>query len=114
MESLNALEHTILKRVSEKHPAIKSHIPFLRILNREYTGVGMYVNFIYSDEGKSLNPIEPLSDTLSTNERVELPGLKFGLCFVIDITDGKINFIELVTYGEDWDGSILNFSINDI
>lgn len=107
MENLNDLELKILEKVSENYPAIKSHIPFLRILNREYTGVGMYVNFIYSNKDEILNPIEPLNTVLGTNERIGLPGLKYGLCFVIDINNGKINFIELVTYGEEWDGIIL-------
>ena len=110
MENLNDLELTILDKVSEEYPAIKSHIPFLRILNREYTGVGMYINFTYSNEGNFLNPIEPPNTILGTNERIMLPGLEYGLCFAIDIAEGKIGFIELVTYGEKWDGSILNYS----
>ena len=38
-----------------------------------------------------------------------MDGLKDGLNFEIDITDGRINFIEIVSNGESWDGSINNF-----
>jgi hypothetical protein len=109
MENLNDLELKILEKVAENHPAIKNHIPFLRVLNRECTGVGMYVNFTYCNENLILDPIEPLNTVLGTNERIGLPSLKYGLCFVLDINEGKIVFIELVTYGEDWDGSTLNY-----
>lgn len=109
MENLNDLELIILEKAAENHPAIKNHIPFLRVLNRECTGVGVYVNFTYFNENITLDPIEPLNTVLGTNERIGLPGLKYGLCFELDITEGKINFIELATLGEAWNGSTLNY-----
>jgi hypothetical protein len=103
---LNKLETSILERLAKEYPFIKEHIPFLKIDNREYTGVGAYVNFDYDNP----NNIELKSGidnkAISTNERIEIDGLKHGLCYEVDITDGKIKFIELVTFGEEWNGPI--------
>jgi hypothetical protein len=32
--------------------------------------------------------------------------LKFGFSYDIDVRDGKLKFIELVTHGEEWNGII--------
>ncbi|PGH39187.1 MAG: hypothetical protein CRN43_10685 [Candidatus Nephrothrix sp. EaCA] len=107
MEELNKLELSILERLSINYPSIKGHIPFLRVESRENTGVGMYINFSY------INPVEKLLDlgientSICTNEIIEMDGLKYGLGYEVDITDGKIKFIEIFTYGEEWDGDVL-------
>jgi hypothetical protein len=107
MKCLNKLELEILDHVSDKYPMIKSHLPFLQVKNREITGVGIYVNLVYRE-----NPVEKidiLNSSLNSNEIIQMDGLKDGLNYEIDITDGRINFIEIVSNGESWDGSINNF-----
>jgi hypothetical protein len=107
-EELNKLELSILERLAVKYPFIKEHIPFLKVDSRENTGVGMYVNLIYNNpSNKNLNVGEQNS-AISTNETIEIAGLKYGLGYEVDITEGKIKFIELVTYGEEWDGIVPN------
>lgn len=103
MEQLNKLELSILKRLSINYPSIKNHIPDLRVKIRKNTGVGMYINFYYVNEPLSLNIAD---SSISSNETIEMAGLKYGLAYEVDITSGKINFIELVTYGEEWNGEI--------
>jgi len=106
--ALNKLAFSILERLAVKYPFIERHIPFLKINTVEYTGVGMYINFGYN------NPNSPELDfgikdqnlSISTNETIEMDGLKYGLTYEVDITEGQIKFIELVTNGEDWDGKI--------
>jgi hypothetical protein len=44
--------------------------------------------------------------SVSTNEVIQIDGLKYGLTYEVDISDEKIKFIELVTNGEDWDGKV--------
>jgi len=106
MQELNKLEQAIFERLAIEYPFIKEHIPFLKVENRENTGVGMYVNFIYDNpNNKELN-VEIENSVLSTNETIELDGLSYGLSYEVDITDGKVKFIELVTYGEEWDGIV--------
>lgn len=111
MLKLNKLEKSILDRLATKYPNIIFHMPYLEVVSREITGVGMYINFTYSKPiEKSLN-LGAKNISISTNESIELEGLKFGLCYEVDVSEDKIKFIELVTYGEEWDGNILdNFS----
>jgi hypothetical protein len=109
MEALKNFELSVLKRLSKRYPCINSHLPYLSVLSRECTGVGMYINFKYIEKGNQLKAIEPMNGAISTNETIVLANLKHGLCFEVDILNGKINFIELVTYGEEWDGSIQSF-----
>jgi hypothetical protein len=35
-----------------------------------------------------------------------MDGLQYGLGYEVNIMKGKIKFIELFTYGEEWDGII--------
>lgn len=109
MERLNELDLAILHRVANKASFLTDHIAFLKVRDRVVTGIGMYVNFVYSGDWESLKGIDPPNDLLTTNERIEIPNLKYGLGYVVDITEGRINFIEFITYGEEWDGSVPNF-----
>ena len=111
MKKLNTLELAILNRLADKYPSVKLHIPFLQVKTRENTGVGMYVNFSYSGSPVDLKTIEPSMGAISTNDNIEIKGLKFGLGYEVDITDSKINFIEIITYGEEWDGDATDFRI---
>jgi hypothetical protein len=108
MENLNKLEFEILNRVSEKYPKIKSHLPLLKVKNRLATGVGMYINFVYTEE--LFDTLEIMNSTLSLNELIQMQGLDDGLNYEVDITDGRINFIEIVSIGDSWDGAINNFT----
>lgn len=86
------------------------HIPFVRILKRENTGVGLYVNFIYETGIANLDPIIPSNSAISTNELIKMEPLIRGLGYELNITNGKIDFLELVTYDEEWNGAINSFS----
>ncbi len=110
MDDLNKLELSILERLSNKYPEIKNHIPHLKILNRENTGVGMYVNFTYSNE---IEPLNLPDSSISTNENIEIQGLQYGLGYEVDISKGRLNFIEFITYGEQWDGMINDFTLKN-
>lgn len=110
MTSLNNLELSIFERLSAKYPDIKDHIPFLIVISRQITGVGMYVNFTYSDAAR-VKKLLPSNTFISTNDNIQIEGLKDGLGYEVDITDGMIKFIEMYTYGEDWDGNVDTFSI---
>jgi len=111
MESLNKLELDILKRLSKQYSYLSSHIPFLFVKNREYTGVGIYINFGYLQHVPKL-PVTEIN--LGNSEIINItPALKNGLVYELDIKDGKINFIELVTIGEQWDGMFDNYFFSE-
>ena len=106
MENLNKLEVSILKRLAKKFPSINEHLDFIKVENRIITGVGMYINIIYSNPNNLELHLGINNLAISTNERIEIFGLNYGLNYEVDITNGKIKFIELVTNGENWNGEI--------
>jgi len=106
MEKLNKFELSILERLSKKYHGIKNHIPHLRVLNREFTGVGMYVNLCYIDSKELVTNLEILDGAISSNENIEIKGLQNGLGYEVDVSEGRLKFIEIITYGENWDGYV--------
>lgn len=105
---LNKLEYSIIENFAKEYPIIKDHVCLLKVESREDTGGGMYVNFAYKYLDDDLVKLE--DGTLSTNEIIVLDSLKNGLGFVLDISHGLINFIEMFTYGDDlWNGNFNEF-----
>lgn len=110
MEQINELESILLNGLIQKYPSLKSHIPYLVITERKSTGAGLLVNFDYSSSTEELK-FDDINALFSGEENIEIKGLKHGLGYVIDITDGKILYIEFTTYGENWNGKIGDFKI---
>lgn len=106
MKELNNLEKTILERLALKYPSLNYHIPFLEVASREVTGVGMYINFSYTMPVYIGLDLGEGNLSISTSESIVVNGLNHGLCFEVDISGDKVNFLELVTSGEEWDGDV--------
>jgi len=117
--ALSELEFAILRQIAtapkNKHLAIEDHLPFLSVRSREFTGVGMYVNF--EDD----SPSEILSDDLSIKNIpssphiVEMESLRYGLGYALYPENGRLKFLELFTYGDElWDGTFATFSFRDV
>ena len=109
MDSLNNLEIEILQEIikdnKRDYPFLEIHFPFIYVKSREYTGVGIYVNFEYSKyfEFNNLNVLITSSKCLTVDM------LENELSYVLNITNGRIDFLEIVTNGED----VLNNEIID-
>ena len=72
----------------------------LRVVRRENTGAGRYTYF--EDEYKQY-----LHDGTygAQGKLLEMDEVKCGLAFVIDVSAGSINYLEIAVYGnESWDG----------
>lgn len=110
MEQLTHLETTLLKGLTEKYPALESHIPYLKVKDRDITKVGMMVNFEYTNAQNELN-FEDINALFSGGEPIEIKTLKQGLSYVIDVTAGQILYIEFTTYGENWNGKFGDYRI---
>lgn len=112
-EDLNKLEKAIINEIVEfnkkKYSTIRTHVPYLNVKSRENTGVGIFVYFGYSEEGSNLKMDNSEDIYLSSDKSLELDVLKYGLNYELNITNGKIDFLELVTNGEDWDGGYGDF-----
>lgn len=107
--ALNNFELSILEKISVEYPFLKSHVPFLRIRSRQRTGVGMYAGFLYADDIEFLESIPARFSHLSSNSVLRIEGLKYGLSYEIAITNGRMDFLEVVANEEDWDGQHQNF-----
>lgn len=110
MNQLTELESTLLNGLIEKYSILKSHLPFLKVKNRKTTNTGMEVNFEYTNAEGELN-FEDINALFSGGENIEVKGLKQGLGYVIDVTDGQISHLEFTTYGENWSGKFGDFKI---
>lgn len=113
MEDLNLLESTLVTLIIEEHAVryleFVFHIPLLKIKNREFTGVGSYSNFLYSKKIKFDNVIDT---AISSNKSLIIPCLKNELSYELAITNGMINYLEIVTNGnEEWNGDFESFQL---
>lgn len=108
MQELNNLETTLLNGLTEKYPSLKSHLPHLRVTKRQISGFSLYVYFSYVDFSEEPEMVNAL---FSNGEKIEIPSLKDGLSYVIDVTAGLIEHLEFSTYKENWDGTFGNYKI---
>jgi len=110
MHNLTELELQLLSGLIAKYPLLTTHIPFLKVSKRDIKSDGMFVLFEYIDFDNQ--PIaEDMNALFSNEEKIEIKNLKNGLGYVIDITFGKIDYIEFMTYGEKWDGKMTEYKI---
>lgn len=110
MDQLNELESILLDYLIKKYPSLTSHIPHLKVKEREITKSGMIVNFDYTNDEEKLN-FDDINALFSGGENIEIKSLKQGLSYVIDVTDGQILYIEFTTYGENWNGKFGDYKI---
>ena len=111
MQQLNQFETAILEKLSADYPIIKKHIPFLIIKERRTTIGGMYIHLDYLPGSEKLEYIQRMH--LSITGHLKMQGLEDGLIDNLKITNGRIDLMELVTYGEAWDGIIRDFFWED-
>jgi hypothetical protein len=109
---MNELEKAILNEIAKTHSDLKEslskHFSVLRIKNREFTGVGIYVNFEYDNSDLPLIP----KNHLTGNAELKIPNLEFPVNYEIAITNGLISFMELVANGSEWNGKYDGFNLN--
>ena len=110
MNQLNDLESTLLSGLVEKYPSLKSHLPFLKVIERKITKSGMILDFEYTNAEEELF-FDDINALFSNGENIEVKGLKEGLSYVIDVTDGEITSLEFSTYGENWNGKFGDYKI---
>ncbi len=110
MEQLTDLESILLNGLIEKYSSLKSHLPFLKVNERTISKIGMTVNFEYVNIEEELH-FEDINALFRGGENIEVKGLKEGLGYVIDVTDGKIIYLEFTTYGENWTGNFGDYKL---
>jgi hypothetical protein len=108
MEELNELELTLLQGLVIKYPQLAIQIPHLKVNKRQLSGFSLYVYFSYQDFKEEPEMINAL---FSNGEKIMIPELKEGLSYVIDVTAGLIEHLELTSYKENWDGKMSDFQL---
>ena len=112
MEHVNTLENTLLNAMVLKYPALESHLPLLKVKTRSNSTQGVVTEFFYEENTLSFD--ENLNALFSDAKIIQIPELKKGLSYVIDITCGEITGIELNTYEEKWNGKMSAFELVEV
>ena len=108
MEELNELELILLNNLTIKYPVLKSHLNYLKVAERKLNKDSLIVTLAYEDFKGNFEDINAL---FSNGENIEVKGLKEGLSYVIDVSDGEITSIEFNTYNEKWNGKFDDYKI---
>ncbi|MCB9831099.1 MAG: hypothetical protein H6807_01390 [Planctomycetes bacterium] len=99
------LEAAVLRAIMEQDPTLRIDVEGLRVVNRQYTGVGCLTEFVRDDARETTSEILPLDRSVS------VPGCDAGLGAMLFLTSGEANCLELFTYDGSWVGRHDGFSI---
>jgi hypothetical protein len=106
MRRLTEFERRLVSAVISQHQpfaALGDDLDSLKVENTRNTGVGAYITFSENDQEA---PVDVGSAQLGFDGSIYVPGVPSGLGCVIDVDSGKLNHIELFTYGDEaWDGA---------
>lgn len=116
LEPLNEFESALINSIFDfKHqqafPDFWKQIPYLRVSVREFTGVGCYTTFCLLKEGEQYINTKYAVNALSTDSIIKMEGLQNMLFYELSVTDGKLDFLEIVTLDEPWDGKVRKYQI---
>jgi len=105
------LLNTIIENNAKKFQYLSEHLDFVRIESTKATVTGLYLSFAYLKEFLQEEEFE--NGLLSAEHKLSAPGLKNDLTYCLDVTNGKMDFLEIVTNEkETWDGNLENCSLN--
>lgn len=111
MEAPSPFEVDLLRAAldgkEDRYWSLVAQVPYLRVRKRELTPAGGYVYFDLPAEHSDLVDTESPNVVLTPNKMIETDHPPSGMGFALDVTDGRINFLELFTYGdEEWNGAV--------
>ncbi|PWS29015.1 hypothetical protein DHW03_04055 [Pedobacter yonginense] len=113
MVALNEKELLILETLvegnAEKFGFLKSHFESLYVESRKTTGTSLTITFGYL---KNFDDEEFVNALISAEPKLICPNLKNELTYCLDITNGKMDFLEVATNGNEiWDGVLDNCTL---
>jgi hypothetical protein len=98
-EPLTPLEREMFRLTAERHwPWFR--MDGLSVTKRENTGVGRYA-YLEDAHHQTLSD----GDYSADYPLVEMEGIPDGMGWVVNISDGKLCYIELFTFSDPWDGA---------
>ncbi|MEO8903867.1 MAG: hypothetical protein ABI627_20300 [Polyangiaceae bacterium] len=99
-QPLSRLERACVELIA-KHNWPTFRCDRLEVIRRENTGVGRYV---YLNDPQAQELIDGTYGP-EPGRAIQMLGVEFGLDFAVDVSRGRLNYLELVTSGNDgWDG----------
>ena len=115
---LNKLEFALLQEIlkynynKDNIDYLLAHIPFISVEKREFTGVGFYVNFEYTKDDY-LRIDQKISMSLSSSKSLKFDTFQEYFSCELDVSNGRINYLEIVTYKSGWNGLYNSFELED-
>ena len=103
---LNDLEKAVLVAFGEQEPSLVGCIERLRATGREFTGTGALTNFAPNTVPSS-TPRGPTG----FDGFIEVPGVPHGIGASITVGADGIEFLEIVAFANDWDGTFTSFVV---
>jgi hypothetical protein len=113
MNNITPLEKQVMELlIKGEHPlllALKKQFEIIQIKERDFSGVGFFLNFSVDDLVLDGSPNFEIGDVVA-----DIEGLKYGSGFILFVRDGKLDFLEGYTFDEAWPEDIKNFKLHYI
>lgn len=109
MSELKKFELVLLKTIIEdnleKFSFLFNHLNFISVETRKINNFGLTLTFEYlkdfSEDDEFTNGL------LSARPKLTVPNLKNALTYCLDVTNSKIDFLEILTNEKEvWDGNL--------
>ncbi len=103
----NEFELTILESIARKEPSMRRAFGKLRVISREFTGVGCFTNFAFEETTNDLPERQ-----IGLDEMITMPGVPGGMGAVLFCRGGSPRCLEIYSYGDDlWEGVYDGFTV---
>jgi hypothetical protein len=100
------LEATVLEALGRQEPALAHLWQCLAVSDREHTGVGRFTTFVPGPTDPSVP-----DQIVGLSAVIEAPGLEHGIGASVTIAQGRVEFLELVSFGgETWGPELEGFA----
>jgi len=117
MNYLNSLEFAIIQDVLKSNILKKTltqdllkHLLYIRVKERKLSQVGMYIHFEYI-KNFNFEIDKNINLSLSSDNTVKFNNFDDLFSFELNFNNGLFNYIELVTYSNNWSGKYDSFII---
>ena len=116
MTDLTSFERAVLSEllaINTVPNSIRSQLSHVRVSRREESGVGVFVHLFVPPEVIH-EGVEGFNQQLG-GVFVDIPGLRYGLGFVLFVTNGVLDMLEGYTFGDEkWPAEISKFSLHSV
>ena len=113
--TLNQLEKALIEEIidsnSSSFPELRRQLLRLYVTERDFTGVGIYVNFELKNQIEIYKSSERINEVLGSKTSFYLDSLKNEIAYELCLTSsGKSKFLEIVNNdGISWNGKFKTF-----